>query len=56
MSRTDVYGRVPLHYACMHGRFDMMEALLNGMLFLTSPSVVELSLYSGSIYNRPHRP
>ncbi|KAH6683267.1 hypothetical protein B0J14DRAFT_142960 [Halenospora varia] len=27
-SRTDVYGRVPLHYACMHGRLDMMEALL----------------------------
>jgi CDK inhibitor PHO81 len=31
VSRTDVYGRVPLHYACMHGRLDMMEALLNGM-------------------------
>lgn len=30
VSRTDVYGRVPLHYACMHGRLDMMEALLNG--------------------------
>lgn len=29
-SRTDVYGRVPLHYACMHGRLDMVEALLNG--------------------------
>lgn len=32
-SRTDVYGRVPLHYACMHGRLDMMEALLQGNLF-----------------------
>lgn len=31
VSRTDVYGRLPLHYACMHGRLDMMEALLNGM-------------------------
>ena len=30
VARTDVYGRVPLHYACMHGRLDMMEALLNG--------------------------
>jgi CDK inhibitor PHO81 len=30
VKRTDVYGRVPLHYACMHGRLDMMEALLNG--------------------------
>lgn len=30
VNRTDVYGRVPLHYACMHGRLDMMEALLNG--------------------------
>ncbi|KAF7947018.1 uncharacterized protein EAE97_004267 [Botrytis byssoidea] len=29
ISRTDVYGRVPLHYACMHGRLDMMEQLLN---------------------------
>jgi CDK inhibitor PHO81 len=29
VSRTDVYGRVPLHYACMHGRLDMVEALLN---------------------------
>lgn len=29
VSRVDVYGRVPLHYACMHGRIDMMEALLN---------------------------
>ena len=30
VARTDVYGRVPLHYACMHGRLDMMEVLLNG--------------------------
>jgi len=29
VNRTDVYGRVPLHYACMHGRLDMVEALLN---------------------------
>lgn len=28
ISRTDVYGRVPLHYACMHGRLDMLDALL----------------------------
>lgn len=35
-SRTDVYGRVPLHYACMHGRLDMMEALLSGT-FLPIP-------------------
>lgn len=26
--RTDVYGRVPLHYASLHGRLDMLEALL----------------------------
>lgn len=31
VNRTDVYGRVPLHYACMHGRLDMMEELLNGL-------------------------
>lgn len=30
VSRTDVYGRVPLHYACMHGRLDMIDALLQG--------------------------
>ncbi|KAG9256329.1 uncharacterized protein F5Z01DRAFT_680298 [Emericellopsis atlantica] len=29
VDRTDVYGRVPLHYASLHGRIDMLEALLN---------------------------
>lgn len=29
VDRTDVYGRVPLHYASMHGRKEMMEALLD---------------------------
>lgn len=28
VNRTDVYGRIPLHYASMHGRLDMLEALL----------------------------
>ncbi|KAI1855151.1 hypothetical protein JX265_006707 [Neoarthrinium moseri] len=28
VSRTDVYGRVPLHYASMHGRLDMLNALI----------------------------
>ncbi|KAF3766131.1 ankyrin [Cryphonectria parasitica EP155] len=28
VNRRDVYGRVPLHYASMHGRLDMIEALL----------------------------
>jgi CDK inhibitor PHO81 len=40
VNRTDVYGRVPLHYACMHGRLDMMEALLNGIYHIV------LSLFS----------
>jgi CDK inhibitor PHO81 len=31
VARVDVYGRVPLHYACMHGRLDMLEALLDGI-------------------------
>lgn len=30
VNRTDVYGRVPLHYASMHGRLDMLDALLSG--------------------------
>lgn len=30
VNRTDVYGRVPLHYASMHGRLDMIVALLAG--------------------------
>ncbi|KAI9734923.1 MAG: phosphate system positive regulatory protein pho81 [Cirrosporium novae-zelandiae] len=28
VSRVDVYGRIPLHYACMHDRVDMVEALV----------------------------
>lgn len=30
VDRTDVYGRVPLHYASLHGRLQMLEVLLNG--------------------------
>jgi CDK inhibitor PHO81 len=30
VDRTDVYGRIPLHYASMHGRLDMLDALLQG--------------------------
>lgn len=30
VNRMDVYGRVPLHYASMHGRLDMIDALLAG--------------------------
>ena len=26
--RVDVYGRIPLHYACMHGRVDLVNELL----------------------------
>ena len=28
VSRCDVYGRIPLHYACMHGRVEMARELL----------------------------
>ncbi|BDD61908.1 hypothetical protein MAP00_006927 [Monascus purpureus] len=28
VSRSDVYGRIPLHYACMHGRVEMVRELL----------------------------
>jgi CDK inhibitor PHO81 len=30
VTRRDVYGRVPLQYASMHGRLDMVDALLKG--------------------------
>lgn len=35
--RTDAYGRVPLHYASMHGRLDMIDALLDA-----SPKTINL--------------
>ncbi|OAX78643.1 hypothetical protein ACJ72_07047, partial [Emergomyces africanus] len=28
VARSDVYGRIPLHYACMHGRVEMVRPLL----------------------------
>lgn len=28
VSRSDVYGRIPLHYACMHGRVEMVRELM----------------------------
>ena len=28
VGRVDVYGRIPLHYACMHGHVDMVRILL----------------------------
>ncbi|KAI1343968.1 SPX domain-containing protein [Xylariaceae sp. FL0016] len=37
VNRTDVYGRVPLHYASMHGRLDMLEALLQA-----DPATIDL--------------
>ncbi|KAI0485458.1 hypothetical protein F4859DRAFT_382423 [Xylaria cf. heliscus] len=37
VNRTDVYGRVPLHYASMHGRLDMLEVLLRA-----DPSTIDL--------------
>ncbi|KAI1447423.1 SPX domain-containing protein [Annulohypoxylon stygium] len=37
VNRTDVYGRVPLHYASMHGRLDMLELLLRA-----DPTTIDL--------------
>ncbi|KAI3323698.1 hypothetical protein HD806DRAFT_71552 [Xylariaceae sp. AK1471] len=37
VNRTDVYGRVPLHYASMHGRLDMLETLLQA-----DPSTIDM--------------
>ncbi len=49
--RTDVYGRVPLHYACMHGRLDMLDALLAGKFGIShslAPAVADGRLLSPS--------
>lgn len=35
VTRVDVYGRLPLHYACMHGRINLIEILLQ-----TDPSTI----------------
>lgn len=37
ISRSDVYGRIPLHYACMHGRVEMV-----GDLLAAGPETVDL--------------
>ncbi|KAL4929611.1 putative cyclin dependent kinase inhibitor Pho81 [Aspergillus undulatus] len=37
VSRTDVYGRIPLHYACIHGRVEMVQQLL-----AEDPSTVDM--------------
>ncbi|KAI0910259.1 hypothetical protein F4823DRAFT_638043 [Ustulina deusta] len=37
VNRTDVYGRVPLHYASMHGRLDMLQVLLQA-----NPSTIDM--------------
>ncbi|KAI9811445.1 MAG: phosphate system positive regulatory protein pho81 [Pycnora praestabilis] len=37
VSRVDVYGRIPLHYACMHGRVEMVQRLLDA-----GPATVDL--------------
>ncbi|KAI1187872.1 hypothetical protein F5B17DRAFT_300595 [Nemania serpens] len=37
VSRIDVYGRVPLHYASMHGRLEMLGALLRA-----DPSTIDV--------------
>ncbi|KKZ66799.1 CDK inhibitor PHO81 [[Emmonsia] crescens] len=33
VARSDVYGRIPLHYACMHGRVEMVKPLLDAGIF-----------------------
>ncbi|KAL4957939.1 hypothetical protein BDW69DRAFT_142286 [Aspergillus filifer] len=37
VSRTDVHGRIPLHYACIHGRVEMVQQLL-----AADPSTVDI--------------
>ncbi|KAF7552974.1 hypothetical protein G7046_g7242 [Stylonectria norvegica] len=42
VDRTDVYGRVPLHYASLHGRLDMLEVLLNGKYWMLVGNFVSM--------------
>lgn len=49
VSRIDVYGRVPLHYASMHGRLEMLEALLRGTI---NPSSDHKGKFGSSIAQR----
>lgn len=53
VNRTDVYGRVPLHYASMHGRLDMIDALLAGkkVPLLVSASIAKLKLVDADTIN-----
>lgn len=53
VNRTDVYGRVPLHYASMHGRLDMIDALLAGKKasLLVSASFANLKLVDADTIN-----
>lgn len=52
VSRIDVYGRVPLHYASMHGRLEMLGALLRGT---SSPSSQHKGKFCSSILQRTPR-
>lgn len=53
VNRTDVYGRVPLHYASMHGRLDMIDALLAGkkVPLLVSTSFADRRLVDADTIN-----
>lgn len=53
VNRTDVYGRVPLHYASMHGRLDMIDALLAGkkVPLLVPASIANLKLVDADTIN-----
>ena len=57
VDRTDVYGRVPLHYASLHGRLEMLEALLSSELsessFFSENLII---LRSGTTDDRLNRP
>lgn len=57
VSRTDIYGRVPLHYAGLHGRLDMLNALLAGEWFSTKAHFAHWLILpcSGPPNRRSHR-
>ncbi|KAG6002903.1 anaphase-promoting complex subunit Apc3 [Claviceps maximensis] len=54
VDRTDVYGRVPLHYASLHGRLDMLEALLKALVNTATINLIDHDNFTPLIHSIIH--